>query len=370
MKLIIIKGNLKEGLSVVEKARGENSNLPILKNILIESEKNNTKLTSTNLEIAITTIVPSKILNEGRITIPADIINNLINNIPSERLNLEVKNNEFTITTDNYKANIQGMSADEFPLIPKLKNQEKYIELKGEVLKEALEQTISSAQTSDIRPELNSILFNFSLDALKVVTTDAARLSEKTIPQNQLNSNQDEEFKFLLPLKAGFELMKIIKDSDAIKIFNDPNQVLFRSERFEFISRLIDGNFPDYKSIIPTTFDSESELDREELMNALKLTGVFGSKVNEVNLKTTENKKGLIISSSDQVMGDNAYTLSVKTKGEPVDINFNWRFLMDGLKNLRSNEVFMGINENNKPTLIKANNNSAFIYVLMPILKA
>lgn len=369
MKLILIKNNLKDGLAAVERASGENLNLPILKNVFIESQDNNIKLTTTNLEIAINYSVPGKVVESGKITVPISVFLNIINNLQNERLNLEKKNQNLEIKTDNYEATIQGLPPEEFPIIPKIKNNKEFIEIKTELFKEVLNQVISSAQFSDLRPELNSVLFSFSLDALKVVATDSFRLSERTLPINQLTTNHEQEFKILIPLKTSQELLRVLKENEVLKIYHDQNQVLFATERFELISRLVEGVFPEYEAIIPKKFETEVVLDKEEFVNAVKVTSVLGSRISEVRIKIPENKKNIEIFSADQAIGENKYLVPAKIQGKPKEISFNWRYLLDGLKALKTKSVFLGANEENKPVLIKSPGETYYFYILMPILK-
>lgn len=368
MKLAVIKSHLKDGLSIVERVSSESSTLPILKNVLIEAQEGGIHLTATNLEMAATSRVAGKVLEKGKITIPIRILADLINNLQSERLNLEVRENILEVKTDNYHATIQGMSADDFPIIPKINNKTEQIEVRGDVLTEGLNQIISSAQTSELRPELSSVLFDFTMDNIKLVTTDSFRLSEKTIPSNQFTTNFGENFRIIIPLKTAQEIVRIVGDKDEVIIQKDPNQILFTSDTFSLISRLVEGNYPDYTAILPKTFETEIRINRQELMNSIKLAGVFSSKVNEVKIKIGEDKKTIEIFSLDQT-GENNCTLSAKVNGKPKEIGYNWKYLLDGLRALKTEEVFWGINEENKPSLIRSPQEGSYFYVVMPILK-
>ena len=370
MKLIIIKTNLKNGLVNVERAVGEASSLPILKNIHIEAKQNKIYLTATNLEIATTALISGKVIEEGAITLPIMILLDIINNLQSERLNIETTGNAAQVVADNYTATIQGAPAEEFPIIPKIKNKGEYIEIKGSLLREAYTQVIASTQLSAVRTELNTVLYEYNLNALKLVGTDSFRLSEKTIPKNQFNGTQEDAFKILIPLKTTQELLRIVKDEDEIKIYKDENQILFSCPNFELISRLNTGSFPDYHAILPQKFSTEIALDRRELANALKLVGVMSSKTNEIKIKITENKKAVEVFSIDQSLGENTYTLPAKIQGSALELSFNWRYLTDGLRALPGNDVVWGLNENNKPARLRSPTDTSYFYILMPILKA
>lgn len=368
MKFIVIRANLKNGVNLVERASGENLNLPVLKNVLIETDENKIKATCTNLEIAASSFISGKVLEKGKFTAPIGLLSGVLNNIQSDRLNIESKGGKLEIKTDNYSASIQGMPADDFPLTPKIKDAEEFLEMKAETLKAALEQVLVAAQFSDLRPELNSILVDFSLDALKLVSTDSFRLAEKTVSSDLHTHNHKEAFRILLPLKTAQELVRVLKDGEILKVYHDENQALFKTEQLELLSRLVEGSFPDYGAIVPKKFAAEITAAREEFIGALKLAGIFGSKSSEVRLKMQEKGKVVEIVSADQALGENNYLLPAKISGKPREIIFNWRYLMDALKVLKSEEVFLGVNGDDEPAEIKSPGDNSYFYILKPIV--
>ncbi|MGB9609108.1 MAG: DNA polymerase III subunit beta, partial [Minisyncoccia bacterium] len=175
-------------------------------------------------------------------------------------------------------------------------------------------------------------------------------------------------FSILIPLKTANELNKILENNENLNIFIDENQILFKTERFNLISRLVSGNFPDYESIIPKNFKCEIVLNKEELISAIKLNSILSGKTSAINLKINSHKKIMEVYSSEQSTGQSKYTLSAKIKGEDEEIAFNWKYLLDGLKNIKTEEVFIGLNEENKPALIKSTTDSYYFYIVMPIL--
>lgn len=355
----------------MERTSGDSANLPILKNVLIQTEDGKIKFTTTNLETATTAFVPGKAVEKGSITVPVAVLRELIANLQGERVSLESRKTGLAVKTDNYNATIQGLPSEDFPIIPKVKNQTDFIEIKSGLLKDALGQVAVSAQSSELRPELSSVLFDFNMDEIKLAATDSFRLSERTVPKSQFSTNRTSGFKMLIPLKTSQELVRILKDDGNVKIRNDQNQVLFETNEFQLISRLVEGNFPDYSAVVPKEFDTQATVNREELLNALRLAGVFSSKVNEVRIKISESRKGILeVFSMDQALGENNYLLPAKIQGKPQEISFNWRYLSDGLRALTPENVFWGINEENKPALLRAPGDTSYFYVLMPILKA
>lgn len=362
-----MRSNLRDAILAAERATGENQNLPILKNLLIEATDNKIVITGTNLEIAIKATALGKVIEGGKFTAPASLLANIINNIQSDRLNIEDKKGKLEIKTDNYNALAQGISAEDFPITPKIKDINNHLEVKGAVLKEALEQTLIAAQFSDLRQELNNIFFNFSVNNLKIVATDSFRLGEKTIASDSFTTNHKEGFSLLIPLKTVQEISHIIKDEDAVRIYHDENQILIRAGQTEILSRLSEGSFPDYGAIIPKKFAAELIFKRQEFLSALKLAGIFGSKSGEVRLRALENKKTIEIISSDQTLGENNYTLPAKIQGKLGEIIFNWRYIADALKAIKSEDVFFGLNGGDEPAEIKSPSDASYIYILKPI---
>jgi len=368
MNIIILKNNLKEGLLVVEKGIIENNTLPILKNILIKTTGGKIKISSTNLEIGINKLVLGKIVEEGGLTLPFNIFHGIIANIDSERINLETKQNNLTIKTDNYEAKIQGVSEEEFPIIPQIEDQSYYFEIDADILKNSLLSVINAAQISEIRPEISGILFDFGLNSLKLVATDSFRLAEKTLSTQQFKSNFNRGFKIIIPLKTVQEIVKIFPKEQSIKIFVDSNQILFKNEDLELISRLISGEYPDYEQIIPKTAETEILINRDHLMRALKLVSNFSGKTNDIKIRVKDGKKTLEVYSANQYLGENNYLIPAKIKGETSkEISFNWRFFLEGVKIFNSEDVLLKLNGESKPAMINSPGDPSSFYLLMPI---
>ncbi len=370
MRFIAIRSNIKEAVSTIERAAGENANLPILKNALIVAGSDGIVFTTTNLEIAITCRVSGKVIEGGSVSVPLAPLSSLITNIQSDRLNFSKKGNALEVKTDNYSAVLQGLPSEDFPITPRIEVSDEYLEIRGALFKEAVQQVAVAAQPSDFRPELNAALFDFSLDSLKLTATDGFRLAEKTIPQNLFTAKFKEAFKMLVPLRTSQEALRMVGDSETVRVFRDENQILFKTERAELISRLGEGNFPDYSQLVPQKFATEVVVSREELANAVKLAAIFGQKNSEVKLAAHPGKKAVEISSADQLLGENTYLLPAKIKGEPAEACFNWRYLADPVRAMKTEEVFIGLQEETNPALLRPVSDSSYFYILKPILKS
>lgn len=371
MKVVILRSNLKEALSAVEKAIAENSNLPILKNVLFKTYNGKIKIAATNLDLAITKLTSGKIVEEGGITVPFGTFYNLVNNSDNERILIETQNNNLFFKTDNYNAKIQGLDQEEFPIIPKIESEESFMEFDPVNLKEAISKVLSAAQVSEIRPEISGVLIDYQTTILKFVATDAFRLAQKTLNSNQYKSNFKQDFKIIVPIKTVSEIIKIFPDDQPIKIYMDSNQILVKNEELELISRLIDGEYPDYEQIIPKTADNEIIINKSQLANAVKLVSTFSGRTNDIKLKVNDGKKVLEVHSANQYLGENSYLLPIKFKGQSFsEVAFNWRFFLDGLKSVNQENLLFSANGDNKPSIIKSPDDESFFYILMPIKSA
>jgi len=368
MKVIILKDNLKSGLVGVERAVSESSNLPILKNILIKTTENKIKISATNLELGINKFISGKIIEPGGLTVPFSAFYNIVSNTDSERINMEIDKNNLLIKTDNYQARIQGISEEEFPIIPKIENQNTSIEINSSVLKDSLFKIISAAQFSEIRPEISGVLLDFQTTIIKLVATDSFRLAEKTLYNSQFKTNFTKGFKIIIPLKTIQEVIRVFPDDQTLNIFIDPNQIFITGDDQELISRLIDGQYPDYEQIIPKSTETELIINRDKFAGAIKLVSSLSGKVNDIKLRIKDGSRAVEIYSSNQYLGENSYLIPTKIKGpEFKEITFNWRYLLDGLKAIDSENFFFGINGDNKPAVIKPIEEAAYFYILMPI---
>lgn len=369
MELIVLKTNLKEGITALGKIGSENATLPILKNCLIETHENKIKFSVTNLEVAISSVIPAKVVRDGSITVPLNILSSIINNLESERVSLETKMNNLVIKTENYQAKIQGTKKEEFPIIPKISNEDEYLEIESGMLKDTLLSIMNASQGSGMRPELGGILFDYQVNIIKFAATDSFRLAERTIDENQYKTNIEQKLRTIIPLKTVQELVRVMseKDEEKIRIYFDPSQVLFRTEKFELMSRVINGEFPDYQPIIPKAVAIEVVVNRDQLVNALKLTGSFSDKMNEIKMIIKDGVKNIELFSSNPILGENQYLIPAKIKGDSIEIVFNWKFLFDGMKSITTENIIIGLNGENKPSIIRPMNVNDYFYIIMPI---
>jgi len=373
MKIFSLQENLKQGLFIVGHIAGKNVNLPILNNIMIKTEDGNIKMLATNLEIGIVTMVRGKIEKEGAYTVDAKIISECINLLPNKKVGLELKDGVLAVDSDNYKVKIRGQSAEEFPLIPEV-DKKNYYSAPIEEFKKAVTQVMFAVSLSESRLELSGVMFNFNGAGLTLAATDSYRLAEKNI---KIKTNNREEKKIIVPAKTLQELIRILSGFQAsaveaedqeIKFYISENQILFTCGSTELVSRLIEGQYPDYQQIIPTTSKTKAISQRAELIRAVKLASLFSKTgINDINLDFPKGKNQVVVSSVSGQTGENVTSLEAKVSGEDNGIVVNYRYLLDGLNNIDSELVRLEIVDGNTPCLLKSDKETDYLYIIMPI---
>lgn len=369
MNVIILKNNLKDGLWAISGARKDSGQLPILKNFLLETRDDKLCLSSTDLELGVIHTISAKIIENGSVTVPFSVFFQIINNISSERITLETKGNSLFINTDNYKAKISIVARDEFPIIPHLTSVNASFSFDSSHITDVFSSVVPACHISDLRPELSGVLFSYKDSILLCAATDSFRLAEKTVYSKKYETSFDGDIAVIIPLKTVLEVIRLFsqKTDSSITVSFDEHQVLFENNSTKLISRLIEGTFPDYTAYIPKEFETEVIIDREDITSALKLTSSLTNRLNEIQFFTDEHLKNLTVFSSSQEFGENEYLLSAKISGSQTRVAFNWKFVLDGLKNIKTKTVFLGFNGEQKPSVIKSPDDPLFLYIIMPI---
>ncbi len=367
MHIICLQENLKQALNITEKIIGRNLTLPILNNILLSIENNKLKISSTNLEIGINHWVSGKIQKKGNITVPAKLFSDFISNLPNEKVELKVKNNQLNIKCKNFKANLKGLSADDFPIIPKIKDKP-LIKIKGSILKNAFSQVVEMTSISESRPEISGVYVKFDKNTIKLAATDSFRLAEKNI---EINSNKLKTQSIIIPQRTIQEIIRILSEKDEsnqeVEIVLSSSQILFDLGYTQVISRLIDGQYPDYQQIIPDSLETQIVINKKELLNNIRIASLFSGKINDIKVLVKPKKSLIEISSQDVDIGENKSQIKAEIKGKEVEVAFNYRYLLDGLNNIFSDKVIIGLNDSVKPVMIRPVGDLNYIYIVMPI---
>lgn len=376
MNFTILTKELKKGVGVAERVTGKNLTLPILDNLLIEALPNFLKVSATDLEVGIQWWGLCKTEKEGKIAVPARFFSQLLGSLPEDKVNVKEKNNTLVAETKGYKTQLKGFSPDDFPIIPSFM-KDIFIEIDGRKLKEGLSSVADVSSPSQIRPEISGVYFSFQKDLIKLVATDSFRLAEKTIhlAKTGLKNLFNKEVNFILPQKTVKELINILPDEEkSIKIYLSESQVLFETlmdetdhPEINLISRQIEGEYPSYQEIIPKASKTKITLNKEEFAKQVKTAGLFGGRTNEVVLKIDPKEKEFEISSQDSDVGESESTMPAKIEGDSLKVSFNWKFLLDGLVNIKGSEISFEFQGTEGPAVIRPVGDASYLYVIMPI---
>ncbi|MDQ3938172.1 MAG: DNA polymerase III subunit beta, partial [Chloroflexota bacterium] len=305
MKLSVMQENLARGLQVVSRAVSSRSTLPVLSNVLLRTEDAGLKLTATNLEIGITSWVPGRIDGEGTLTVPARLLTDVVNGLPAgERVDLEIEGGTaLRVRAGRYQTLLRGIDAEEFPVIPSPGERPTTRIQQGE-LRRALSEVVFAAATDEARPILTGVLTRLSGDRLTLAAADNYRIAVKSLPI----LDPVEETNLVVPARSYSELMRVLSDTDQpldVMLAPSKSQILFHLEGVDLVSRLIDGQFPNYEQVLPRSHVTRAVIDREELLKAVRLSALIASSAaNVVKLNVGDEGSGTITIAPAADVGD------------------------------------------------------------------
>ena len=363
MKFSILQQDLLPNLSAVARSVGTHSSLPVLDNILLSAEGKNLKVSATNLEIGVIKIFPSDVEIEGAVTVPAKTLVEIISGLSQSLINFESEGDNLTITSNKFKATINGIAASEFPAIP-LSLQTGITLSKQAFLTSS--QILFASAVDEGRPVLTGVLTDISNGQLDFVATDGFRLAHRLLKLEDKSTN----FKSLIPKRTFEEILRIISEEKVeeinISTSQDQNQAVFTLGKTIVSSRLIEGNFPAWEKIIPTEIVGRAILDREQFVKAIKLAAVFSK--NEANIVTlTIQKDGLSLESSAKELGSQENVVEASVEGEELKIAFNTKFLLDAVSNIPTTQLTVEFSGPLSATLVKPIGEEGLEFIIMPV---
>ncbi|MEA1910046.1 MAG: DNA polymerase III subunit beta [Patescibacteria group bacterium] len=362
MRISILLEKFKRGLNAVDRIVSSKNTLPILNNILIKTEDNQVVLSATDLEVGVNYYLGGKVESEGAITIPGKVLSNFINSLNEEKINLLSNNGVLSAKTEKSEASINGMAPDDFPIIPKVEGKT-LAEIDGMALKQAISQVAFSVSYDESRPVLTGVYFKSDGKSLKLVATDSYRLAEKEV----VGVSVSEKIDFIVPIKTINELHRIITSSEKIKIIASENQVMFLLSDMDIVSRIIEGEYPDYEQIIPKNFKTKAVIKTAELANIVK-TASFFAKENANNIKMNFAGNEITVEAVSSQLGNFKSKIPCTLSGEDNEISFNAKYLLDALGGLNSNEMTLEMVGKLNPGVIKpSGGNLGITYIIMPL---
>src|SRR4051794_27553472 len=360
--------NLARGLAVVSRAVSTRGTLPVLANVLLRTEDGGLKLTATNLEIGITYWVPGKIETDGATTVPARLFADLVSSLPgSERVDLELQGADVLhVRAGRFATHIKGIDAEEFPAI-QTAGERPTTRIAQKVLRRALGETIFAAASDEARPILTGVLARFEGDKLTLAAADNYRIAVKTIPILDAVT----ETSVVVPARAFNELARVLADVDEpveVVLAGGRNQILFHLDGIDLVSRLIDGQFPNYQQVVPTAHTTRAVLDREELLRAVRPAALIAHEsANIVKLQVSaDGEPGITVSANAEV-GDHVGQVEAGVEGDGTTIAFNARYLADVLTNVTADQFALELNGPLSPGVFKPVGDDHYIPLVMPV---
>jgi DNA polymerase-3 subunit beta len=371
VKLSVMQENLARGLSVVSRAVSTRSTLPVLANVLLRTEDGGLRLTTTNLEIGLVYWVPAKVDADGATTVPARLLTDLVTALPGgSKVELETGANEtLHLTAGPFQSHLKGIDAEEFPSIQAV-GERPTTRIAQDVLKRALEETAFAAATDEARPILTGVLWRFEGESVTLAAADNYRIAVKTIPI----LDPVAETSVVIPARALTELMRILGDNDEpidVVLAQNRNQVLFHlqgDQPIDLVSRLIDGQFPNYQSVLPKAHTTRAILDREELLRAVRPAALIAHEsANIVKLQISSNGESGIVVSANAEIGDHVGQVEADVEGDGTSIAFNAKYLADVLEKVTAEQFALELQGPLAPGVFKPVGDDRYVHVVMPV---
>lgn len=361
MKLQIFKDDLVNNLQITNNIISPKSSLPILANILLETIKNNTlQLTATDLDIGIVINIAAEIQETGAITLPARRLFEIIRDLPQGSVVINAKkNNTILIEATKCQFKLMGLPKEEFPKLPEFEDK-KAIIIEQKTLKEMLNLTYFAISHDETRYILNGVFVEIGQDKLKLAATDGKRLA---VIERNINTPTHNEIKIIVPVKTIQELMRNLKEEGTVSLVLGLNQAMFDLGGLLIISRLVEGEFPNYQQVIPQAVDNKIKIGREDFLQALKRASLLNTPdYQAVRLDIFKNK--MLVSKSTPDIGESKEEVDIEYGAKELSVGFNPNYLIDALKNLKTEDIELELADAEKPGVIRQ---GGYIYVVLPM---
>lgn len=371
MKLSCSRDNLAEGLSLVGRAVSSKSTLPILGNVLLATDQGRLKLAATNLELTFTYWIGAKIESEGAITLPARLLADYVGLLDKgQRVDLELQAvwRKMRLRCGRFEANIAGLEAEDFPLIPTVSGGVGF-NVEAGALKAAIAQVVFAAAQDDSRPALAGVLLSLKGQQLTLAAADGFRLGVRRL---DLAETPAEPLSVIVPARTLSEVARVLPDGEGelveVATTANKNQILFRFDRVEVVSRLIEGQFPDYQRIIPSSAKTTAVMNTQELLKAARAAAVF-VRDNNMIVRLELGPGRVVVTGSSAEVGDNTGEVDASVDGEATHVSFNARYLRDALEALGASQVVLQLTGPSSPGVFKpaGGDPTAYTHVIMPL---
>jgi DNA polymerase-3 subunit beta len=361
MKFSVTKEKLLEGLQQVQNVVSTRTTLPILSNVLLQAGEDEIHFTTTDLDVGVRGSCEARVEKGGATTLPARRLFNIVRELPSTEIQVDVDGkNAASIRSGQSFFKILGLPEDEFPPLPKFEDA-KVVTIRQKDLRDGLRKTSYAISTDETRYVLNGVLFSFKDNKLTLVATDGRRLAMVEI---ELEFPRSHETDLIVPTKAVTELQRLLTGDGDVKVSMGSGQIAFDLNKTLLVSKLIEGNYPNYRQVIPAEAKERIKLEREMFLNSVRRVSLLASDKSH-SIKLHFSKNNIDITANTPEVGEAKESLAVAYKGREFSIAFNPEFLMAPLRALGEDEVFLDLIDEMSPGVLKIQ--TPFLYVLMPM---
>lgn len=363
MKIEIIRDKFLEAVSSVEKVSGKHVSLPILSQIILEAKGDTLVLKATNLDVGVEVSVPAKIAEEGVVALSGSVLKSYLSSIKSKNVVCETKESILKINSGDGEVSINISSPEEFPVIPKISDGKSF-SINSKDFLNGLNSVLWAASVSTIKPELSSVFIKEEGDDLVFVATDSFRLAEKKVKSKTVRGFDP----ILIPFKNALEIARIFESySGDLDIVISKNQLSITTPNTHLSSRLVDGNFPDYRQIVPKEFETKATMLKQDLLQALKLSSLFSDSFNQIIISINPSKKLFEVSTKNTSVGESKQDIKAVLEGDSAQMPFNHRYVFDCLQSIDGESVILKVAGPSKPLVVTPASNSSFTYLIMPM---
>jgi DNA polymerase-3 subunit beta len=363
MKLSVARSELLDALSVVGKGMSARSTLPILSGVLISAADGEIQLQATDLEVSVRRTCPALIERDGQVVVPGKLLTEIIRSLPEAAVTIETEGETAHVRCQHSSFTVKTLNAADFPKFPEVEI-DRTITLPSAVMATAVKRVSRSVSRDETRATLTGVLVVVEGASLRMVSTDSYRLA---VSEVVLEEAPSEGLEVVVPGKALDEVARLTNENTEVSIGLSENQIVFTFGKTTFVTRRIEGNFPNYKQIIPKDAPTHVEISGDELMAAVKRVSLMALHNSPIKISVNVADQTLSLAATTQDVGDASEDLMVKVEGTDVGIAFNHSFLMDGLNSAGSETVRLEIKDQEKPGLIRSGSDDGFLYVLMPV---
>ncbi len=364
MQLKVTQENLSKALSIVSRTASSRGTLPILSNVLIRAGKNSITLSATNLELAITTTLKGRVEKEGSITVPAKLMSDFVSGLPKETIDLYQEGSSLIIQASKYKSTVNGTQPDEFPSLPEVSSEANKDKIDSTEFKHTMQKVVFSASSDEARQVLTGVNVRNIDGSIVVAATDSYRLAEGYIGQSST------DYGLIIPAATIQEVLRVVGGAeDDLFMSFDESQVQFNYDNVQIVSRLIDGNYPDYRQLIPADSDTAFTVKKEDFINIAKVSSLFAREsAGSITLHVSEESQEVSIVSIASQVGENTSRAGAKVTGSG-DVTLNSRYLLDALGAFDSDEISFRFSGKINPCVISGNNpkDKNYTHIIMPL---